>query len=182
VRCVLGRALDVPKQRFAAVAGGHQWSGRWGAGLRRGPLTGGLGKPCGLLPTRQWSSWTGPTNRRGWGIGVTKYWGSSLPCHKRAMHSSPHRSPRDSHGQRPRDATCIVPRSPGVMILPDLALQAGGQRGLSKPSNRTALRAFSRLLRMVFWQIFWQAPLRARSRRLFVLVGVTGIEPVTSAV
>jgi alpha-beta hydrolase superfamily lysophospholipase len=33
VRCVLGRALDVPKQRFAAVAGGHQRSGRWGAGL-----------------------------------------------------------------------------------------------------------------------------------------------------
>jgi hypothetical protein len=33
-----------------------------------------------------------------------------------------------------------------------------------------------------FWQIFWQAPNRADSRKVFVLVGVTGIEPVTSAV
>jgi hypothetical protein len=101
-----------------------------------------------------------------------------LPCHSQRSRAVPSGHPR------------IIPRPPWPAPFPaftsngtsDLALQAGGQRGLSRPSNRTALRAFSRLLKVVFWQIFWQAPLRARSRRLFALVGVTGIEPVTSAV
>jgi hypothetical protein len=35
---------------------------------------------------------------------------------------------------------------------------------------------------VILWQIFWQAPLRERLWETFVLVGVTGIEPVTSAV
>jgi hypothetical protein len=37
-------------------------------------------------------------------------------------------------------------------------------------------------LYVVFWQIFWQVPPGEQSGRLFVLVGVTGFEPVASAV
>jgi hypothetical protein len=35
---------------------------------------------------------------------------------------------------------------------------------------------------VIFWQIFWQPALPWAWVKVFVLVGVTGIEPVTSAV
>jgi hypothetical protein len=35
---------------------------------------------------------------------------------------------------------------------------------------------------VAFWQIFWQAALAPPPSEAFCLVGVTGIEPVTSAV
>jgi hypothetical protein len=46
----------------------------------------------------------------------------------------------------------------------------------------TALRAALVLLKVVLRRVFWQVPLSARSRGLFVLVGVTGFEPVASVV
>jgi hypothetical protein len=45
----MGVPSTCPKQGFAAVAGGHQRSGRWGAGLPRGTLTGGPGEPSKLV-------------------------------------------------------------------------------------------------------------------------------------
>jgi hypothetical protein len=107
---------------------------------------------------------------------------SSPAVHYRAIHSGPGWSPADNDRQRHSDLDLRRFLQSQVTNRADLALQAGGQRGLSRPSNWTVLRAFSRLLSVVLWQIFWQAPLRARSISLFVLVGVTGFEPVASAV
>ena len=54
------------------------------------------------------------------------------PCHYRAIHSSPDRSPGDNHGQH--QGGLDLRRSPPsqVAILPDLALQAGGKADLQE--------------------------------------------------
>jgi hypothetical protein len=48
--------------------------------------------------------------------------------------------------------------------------------------NQATLTVFDHAQSVIFWQIFWQAALGAHSAKVFVLVGATGIEPVTSAV
>jgi hypothetical protein len=87
-------------------------------------------EPSGLLPTRRWSPRTSltltvrlePTAR----LGTRRH--PRRPCHKRAIHSSPERSPADNHGQ-PRSSIELRDSTPSqVMIAADLALGAGGRR------------------------------------------------------
>jgi hypothetical protein len=104
------------------------------------------------------------------------------PCHKRATHNGPERSPS---GQ---------PRTTANRHRPArLHASAGDSRGRSgfasrrsaravRPSNRAVLRAFRRLLKSGLLAICWQQPSQRDAGNLFVLVGVTGFEPVASAV
>jgi hypothetical protein len=58
------------------------------------------------------------------------------------MHNGPARSWADSHGQRPSGLDLRHSLPSQVTTAPNPALQAGGQRGLSRPPNRAALKAF----------------------------------------
>ena len=123
--------------------------------------------PNGGLPTRPASAGDGPcgTVEPIPTLPVARTLSSSvvpLPCHSqesRPVLSGP-------HGQC--QAGCDLRRlsSTQVVIFPDLALQAGCQRELSRPSNRTALRAFPRPLRVVWrqsagnWALEWAAQTR----------------------
>jgi hypothetical protein len=49
-------------------------------------------------------------------------------------------------------------------------------------ADRTVLSTFPSTQPVIVWQVFWQAAPEADSGKVFVLVGATGIEPVTSAV
>ena len=57
-------------------------------------------------------------------------------------------------------------------------LLAGPPRGRIEPR----LPGVDHIQAVVFWQIFWQTARATEAGRLFVLVGVTGFEPVASAV
>jgi hypothetical protein len=64
---------------------------------------------------------------------------------------------------------------------PELALQAGGQLGRLIPERDSAQRVFAPTAGGLL-AICWQLGPGRGLMSLFVLVGVTGIEPVTSAV
>jgi hypothetical protein len=50
------------------------------------------------------------------------------------------------------------------------------------PETQAALRVLWRAPSVIFWQSFWHTTPGEHSGKVFVLVGATGIEPVTSAV
>jgi hypothetical protein len=104
------------------------------------------------------------------------------PCHKRAIHSGPDRSRADNYGQRRsgRDLHRSLPAQ--AEILPDLALQASGHGGRSRPSNWGSALGVTATTLGGLLAICWQLGAGRGLRSPFVLVGVTGIEPVTSAV
>ena len=74
------------------------------------------------------------------------------PCHYRAIHSGPGWCPADNHGQRHSDLDLRCFLQSQLTNRADLALRAGGRRELSRPSIRTTLKAFWRLLKVVCWQ------------------------------
>jgi hypothetical protein len=68
------------------------------------------------------------------------------PCHYRAIHSRPDRSPADTYGQRLDGLDLRIPLPSQVRSLPDLALQARGRLveaviGLAVPAGRSASRS-----------------------------------------
>jgi hypothetical protein len=103
------------------------------------------------------------------------------PCHYRAIHSGLDRSPADNHGQRHSDLD--LRRSPPSQVTdrPDLACKQGVSEDRLIPEPDSAQSVFAPTaggLLAICWQL---GPGRGLAS-LFVLVGVTGIEPVTSAV
>jgi hypothetical protein len=81
-----------------------------------------------VLPTRRWSPRTGLTLRSGRRQRRNRVASHPRrPCHKRAIHSSPERSPADSHGQH--QGGLDLRRFPSLQVItaPDLALGAGGR-------------------------------------------------------
>jgi hypothetical protein len=66
-------------------------------------------------------------------------------------------------------------------MIRDLALQAGDRRGLARPRNRQRSER-SRGYVKWFAGICWQRDSGKGRKNPFVLVGVTGFEPVASAV
>jgi hypothetical protein len=59
---------------------------------------------------------------------------------------------------------------------------AHAETAAPEASNTLTLAVFKWTRSVMFWQIFWQAAPGEDSGKVFVLVGATGIEPVTSAV
>ena len=85
--------------------------------------------PCGRLPTRQVVTGTGLARRSSWRLAAGPYEGRTRqPCHHRAIHSRPDRSPADTHG--PCHGGRGLRRSPPdqVATILDLAFGARGRR------------------------------------------------------
>jgi hypothetical protein len=81
-------------------------------------------------------------------------------------------------GTGPKRSGLLARRAPHQPWPDHDPLLAGPPTGRIEPH----LPGVDHIQAAVFWQIFWQAARAAEAGRPFVLVGVTGFEPVASAV
>jgi hypothetical protein len=103
-------------------------------------------------------------------------------CHYRATRSSRDRSPAITYGQSHGGRNLHRLSADQLTIILGLALQEGGHKGAVQSPELDSTQSASALTAGDLLAICWQPASQQGPGRAFVLVGVTGIEPVTSAV